>query len=90
MNRRRSAQARNPSIESLIRGDHSNPHDLLGVHREDSGYVFRALLPNLSEAKLVADDATVQMKRVRNEGVFEARLDAQPESYQYEIPRDGK
>lgn len=81
------SSATDPAIESLLRGDHSNPHGLLGVHLENSEYVVRALLPNLSEAKLVTSDAALPMERVRDEGVFEAHLGSQPEGYQYEVLR---
>src|SRR5580692_10309541 len=65
-------------IENLVRGEHSNPFQILGPHWDDrngrSSLVIRAFHPGAVEVSIVraADNATHLATRIHPDGVFEA------------------
>ncbi len=73
-------------VEQLIRGQHGNPHSLLGAHPHDAGVTVRALRPMADRVELVlADDSRVPMEH-ETHGIFVAVLDTDAVSdYRLEV-----
>jgi 1,4-alpha-glucan branching enzyme len=64
-----------PELERLAAGAHSDPHAVLGPHREGDGWVVRAWLPDAQSARLVVDGAGPLDMAVKHQaGVFEANV----------------
>ncbi|MFN8530465.1 MAG: 1,4-alpha-glucan branching protein GlgB [Anaerolineae bacterium] len=64
-----------PAVSALVAGDHGAPFDILGAHDLGDGrVVIRAFRPSaVGLAALVGESKTrVPMKRVRDEGIYEA------------------
>ncbi len=62
-------------VEQLIRGQHGNPHSLLGAHPHDGGVTVRALRPLADRVELVlAGGEKVPMEH-ETHGIFAAVLD---------------
>jgi 1,4-alpha-glucan branching enzyme len=58
-------------IEALARGEHSNPHSLLGRHREDDALVIRAWRPEAQTVTVVSEGTVVaKLERVHPAGFF--------------------
>lgn len=79
-------------IEALVRGDISDPSFFLGMHRERGTLVVRVFWPFAERITVVSQDGTarVEARRVHEEGVFVAEIDAEaPFSYLLEIVEDG-
>ncbi len=78
-----------PDFETLIAGDHSDPHTLLGFHPTPDGgsVVFRSYHPDASGCQLLIDgkDAPRSMSQVHNGGIFEVKVatDELPGHYAY-------
>jgi 1,4-alpha-glucan branching enzyme len=65
-----------PELESLIRREHPNPHDVLGAHSERGGVVIRALRPAARAITVHLDDgATAELEPVHPGGVFEGLVE---------------
>ncbi|MBW3614055.1 MAG: 1,4-alpha-glucan branching protein GlgB [Actinobacteria bacterium] len=73
-------------IDRLVRGEHSDPHQVLGLHKLDRTSIVRAYRPEASAMRvLLGDGRVVEMTRVRDAGVFEAEVDeAAAEGYELE------
>ncbi len=73
-------------VEQLIRGQHGNPHSLLGAHPHDGGVTVRALRPMADRVELLlADGARVPMEH-ETHGIFAAVLDTDTVSdYRLEV-----
>ncbi|MGB3828939.1 MAG: 1,4-alpha-glucan branching protein GlgB [Ornithinimicrobium sp.] len=64
-------------VEQLIRGQHGNPHALLGAHPHDGGVTVRALRPMAERVELLlADGERVPMEHEMH-GIFTAVLDTE-------------
>src|SRR4029453_10704606 len=88
-------------VERLVRGEHHEPHRLLGAHTEDGRVVLRAfrpdatavvaLVPEGSEEPQggapVGRDERVKLDQVHPAGLFEATLDGTtpPAAYRLEV-----
>ncbi|MDQ3974154.1 MAG: 1,4-alpha-glucan branching protein GlgB [Actinomycetota bacterium] len=85
-NRRPAWRARSEEVEAVLRGEHANPHDLLGVHAVDDGAVVRAWRPGAQQVEVVVDGRDpVPAERTHNGGFFEARLDQPPQASSYRL-----
>jgi 1,4-alpha-glucan branching enzyme len=75
-------------LESLVRREHSNPHEVLGAHPTDGGVVIRAFRPAAVAIKAHLDDGgAVELELVHPGGVFEGFVeDAElPLHYRLEV-----
>ncbi|GAA0266905.1 1,4-alpha-glucan branching protein GlgB [Cryptosporangium japonicum] len=73
-------------LDQLIRGEHHNPHGILGVHRlENGGWVVRTLRPDAAVVTLVSGDERREMSRVHDGGVFAIDFEEQPGDYRLEV-----
>jgi len=58
-------------VERLVRGEHHDPHAVLGVHVDDEQVVVRAWRPDATAVFVELDDGTsVPMTRVHENGLF--------------------
>ncbi|HEX7165743.1 MAG TPA: 1,4-alpha-glucan branching protein GlgB [Acidimicrobiales bacterium] len=73
-------------VERLVRGEHTDPHHVLGAHKADGRVVARVLRPDATAVRLRLDDGTViDMRRRHEGGVFEAEIpEAASETYRVE------
>ena len=69
----------------MVAGEHRSPHDVLGPHRANSGWVVRVWRPGAEACLLLSDLARLEMVRVRDEGIFVAELAADPGAYRIEV-----
>jgi 1,4-alpha-glucan branching enzyme len=63
-------------IERLVRGEHHEPHRLLGAHPEAGGVRVRAWRPGAHKVSVVSDGERAVMERVHPAGLFEGILPA--------------
>jgi 1,4-alpha-glucan branching enzyme len=81
-------------LERLVRGEHHDPHRLLGAHLEDGQVVVRAFRPAAtSVAALVGPGGSgerVKLDQVHPAGLFEGALDGAtvPPAYRLEVTYD--
>ena len=65
-------------LDTLVRGDHSDPHHILGGHPykqgPDQGVIIRAYHPEAYRVTLLWDGQSVTMARIHPGGIFEADL----------------
>jgi 1,4-alpha-glucan branching enzyme len=73
-------------LDRLVVGEHRQPHDLVGPHREGDAWLVRAWLPDASASRLLVDGATPVDMAVRHPaGVFETSVaGADVPVYRYE------
>ena len=76
-------------LARVVAGEHRSPHDVLGPHRGDTGWVVRVWRPGAEACALHSDLARLEMARVRDEGIFVAELAADPGAYQVEVTYPG-
>ena len=78
-------------VERLVRGEHPDPHQVLGVHKSDGRVVVRALRPDAVAMRVLLDDGrVVDMRRRHEGGVFEADIpDPSADSYRLEAQYAG-
>ncbi|MGB5936931.1 MAG: 1,4-alpha-glucan branching protein GlgB [Ornithinimicrobium sp.] len=76
-------------VEQLARGQHGNPHALLGAHPHDGGVTVRAMRPLASSVVLLLEgDERVPMEH-ETHGIFTAVLDsAEAKDYRLEVSWD--
>lgn len=86
----------NSPIDRLLRAEHYDPFQVLGVHFSDQdkdSALIRCFQPHARFVSLVIDGKIIPMERVREEGLFEATIDRgkvkdgdlDPYTYQYKI-----
>src|SRR3954469_6870016 len=68
-------------IEQLVRGEHSDPHRLLGVH----GTTVRAFRPGAKEMAILFEGGRVEMVRIHDGGVFEGELPSEDLATSYQL-----
>jgi 1,4-alpha-glucan branching enzyme len=79
----------NKEFEALIRGEHYDPHRILGGHpyqqKEGKGVVVRAFHPDAVKVAILMEDQSLEMSRIHPGGIFEVDLDnlAWPFSYRF-------
>lgn len=65
-------------IARLLRGEHANPHAILGAHRARDrgrdGWTVRVRHPTAAAVDCLVSDAAQAMQRVAPEGLFELFL----------------
>src|SRR4029453_3486383 len=76
-------------IERLVRGEHHEPHRLLGAHTEDGKVVVRAFRPDATAVAALVGDERVKLDQVHRAGLFEGTLDvaegSAPPAYRLEV-----
>src|SRR5215217_784990 len=78
-------------VERLVRGEHHEPHRLLGAHTEDGRVVIRAFRPDATGVvALVGPEGKperVKLDQVHDAGLFEGTLDGAtlPSAYRLEV-----
>ena len=60
--------------EWLCRGEHTDPHAVLGAHPDRDGVVVRAFHPDAAEALCVIDGVSRPMKQIDARGLFATRI----------------
>ncbi len=76
-------------LDQLVRREHSDPHTVLGAHRQDDGVVVRALRPAAVAVTAHFDDgSTVELKPIHPGGVFEGVADGVELPVHYELEVD--
>jgi 1,4-alpha-glucan branching enzyme len=66
-------------IEALVRGEHSDPHSLLGKHSEDGAFVIRAWRPEAQTVAVMSGQNVVaKLERIHPAGLFEGTVDEEP------------
>ena len=74
-------QIEQDEINALMCGDHTNPHRILGMHKEGNRYIIRAYLPEASKMEIVCKDCKSRsMARLEGTDIFEGHL-TKKESY---------
>lgn len=65
-------------LEALTKGEHYNPHQILGGHPylqgEKNGVMVRAFHPDAVKVTLLMKDRSLEMNRIHPGGIFEADL----------------
>ena len=61
-------------IDALVEGTHSDPHRFLGPHQAGDATLVRAYHPTAKTAAVAHVGAVVDMERIDDRGVFEARI----------------
>ncbi len=65
-------------FDSLARGEHPDPHRILGGHPyqrgQEKGVIIRAFHPDAQSASLLLDGESIDMLRIHPGGTFEADL----------------
>jgi 1,4-alpha-glucan branching enzyme len=87
-------------LDRLIRGEHHDPHSLLGAHPVPAASdvkaaaagptVVRTLRPDASAATVLVGDARYPMVRVHEGGVFEGQIPGAPTDYRIEVEYAGQ
>ena len=78
-------------VERLVRGEHHEPHRLLGAHTEDGRVVIRVFRPDATGVvALVGPEGKperVKLDQVHDAGLFEGTLDGTtpPSAYRLEV-----
>jgi 1,4-alpha-glucan branching enzyme len=75
-------------LDSLVRREHSNPHEVLGAHPVADGVVVRALRPAASAVTaLLEDGSRIELEQIHPGGVFEGLIEgaSMPVRYRLEI-----
>ena len=86
----------NEPIDRLLRAEHYDPFQVLGVHfspEKSSTAFIRCFLPQAQSVALVIDGTEIPMAKIRDEGLFETSIDRgtikdsdlDPYNYQYKI-----
>lgn len=76
-----------PELESLARGDHTEPFSVLGLLPCEHGKLVRTFQPDADSVEVVLADHTVEMARVHNIGIFEAIVPEDTELYRLRLSR---
>jgi len=73
-------------LERVVRGEHADPHQVLGLHKVDGTSVIRAYRPGASAMRaLLAGGKVTEMTKVHDAGVFVADVgEAAAEGYELE------
>jgi 1,4-alpha-glucan branching enzyme len=61
-------------VRRILQGRHHDPFEVLGSHREASGWVVHAQLPGTAQARLLVGNDTIEMERLPETDFFTARL----------------
>ena len=73
-------------VQRLVRGQHHDPHSVLGIHPTEGGFVIRAFAPDSSSIQL--EDAAngsrnAPLERIHEEGLYEVKLEEAPANYRF-------
>ncbi len=86
----------NEPIDRLLRAEHYDPFQVLGVHfssEKQQTAIIRCFQPQAQNVSLLIDDLEIPMDKIREEGLFETSVDREtitdselnPYNYQYKI-----
>jgi len=73
-------------IDAIVRGEHSDPHHVLGPHPAADGVTIRVFRPDALTVDVVPDDPSLLRRsapRVDREGVFEAHFAERTDVFSY-------
>ncbi|HEY3259737.1 MAG TPA: 1,4-alpha-glucan branching protein GlgB [Pseudonocardiaceae bacterium] len=73
------------SVDSLLRGAHHNPHEILGSHPHPGGVVVRTLRPHADEVQVVIKGNSHPLQRVHEAGLFSGLVPEQPGDYRLAV-----
>ncbi len=77
-------------LARVAAGAHRTPHDVLGPHRVEGGWIVRLWRPGAEECTLRTGAGNpVATRRVHDSGVFAAELASDPGAYQIEVVYPG-
>src|SRR5687768_6347003 len=72
-------------MDELIAGTAHDPHAVLGAHPQGDHTVIRTLRRAANEVAVVVDGARLPMKRIRDEGLFEAHVPGPVTDYRLDV-----
>jgi 1,4-alpha-glucan branching enzyme len=73
-------------VDRLVRGEHHEPHRVLGAHRHDGKLVIRAWRPEATGVTALLGDDRVELDQVHPAGLFEGAVRrARVPAYQLEV-----
>ena len=70
--------ANDPELESLARGEHGAPFNVLGVFADGNAWRYRVLQPHAETVELLDGDRALPLAPAAVDGVFEASLAERP------------
>ncbi len=74
-------QIEQDETNALMCGDHTNPHRILGMHKEGNRYIIRAYFPEASKMEIICKDRkSHSMVQLEGTDIFEGHL-TKKESY---------
>ena len=75
------------SIESVIRGEHSDPFSVLGPHLSADGLIIRTFMPQALFASVVDTESGEKfaMERINLAGFFECLIEGTETAFEYQI-----
>ena len=72
-------------LDRLMRLEHRDPHQILGLHAAGDGWVVRAFRPGAREVFVLPDGGGRHAMTARREGLFEAHLPGQRDLFRYHL-----
>ena len=77
-------------LARIVAGSHRTPHDVLGPHRVEGGWVVRVWRPGADTCTLrTSGGERISMARVHEAGIFVADLASDPGAYQVDVSYPG-
>jgi 1,4-alpha-glucan branching enzyme len=75
------------SLEALVKGRHSDPFAVLGVHRQGRARIVRTFQPQAKSVELIDGDGDTiaEMLQVHADGLFEAVMPPRKRRYRYRV-----
>ena len=76
------------AIEAVITGNHTNPHEVLGMHILDGNAFICVYMPNAANVEVISESkkGTYYLMNKKDErGIFTLVFENQPEVFQYKL-----
>ncbi|HEY2030671.1 MAG TPA: 1,4-alpha-glucan branching protein GlgB [Myxococcales bacterium] len=83
MRRPAEVAASEAEIRRIVELSHADPHSVLGIHPDPTGVVIRTYRPDATSVTVLPSFGGEVPARHRFGGVWEARLNAKPEAFEY-------
>lgn len=83
--------SRQAQIDAVARGEHGDPFAVLGPHPSKDGWEVRTVQPQAASVEVVGLDGErlASMRRVHQDGVYEARVDGAQAPYRLAVEEGG-